>query len=794
MMGLLDSAGQAAKGATDAATDNPVGGLMDALDSGLNPKAATGPAGSPHYLAGDPLDSDDNDHTHAAKPTNTDEGDQAPKHVPLNLKKPLQFVHLCYAHDDGSDNFPGESPNHGIAMRDALIREDVLLYSFARGAQRVLEAAKTSKGAAGAMLDAASSLLGGGKSASGDPSSIDPVLSKIRAAGDSVNVEEVAYTDVHAAGTKLAEAWFAFGETCKTSLVPGKGGGMGLPSIPGLSSLAGGAGIPAIIAQVPSWLFKVQDAYQGMFTETHKTYEWEIMKVCHAYSVQAIIARHKPGYDIWFLPSPDDPPASDGPQSAPEKTLQDAQNSLQKLPSFGGADPGKSASEPLGDMQKSIAGARQGARDTAGDITGWLATAETMGAKLPPDAVAAVAAAIAVLAGNPQGTPKVDALGTVLGRGLAQGLGLSGGLPGPLQTYVDIIGDITLTLLPKIYGYVHSRYGEVDPALICAAVHEAIADRVVDLIWALIFGKGSKPGSNDKAAETKKGTDVVDNLGQGQLGAGNAIPDASLLENKAADLVTNFIKGQGHYINFLILFIAEDVTKELQLAWLENLGRNTITMEAYLGRLPQIAALLGRNLVFPVFNLLMQVFGIGDKLAGMVWDPVKEKIGQAGDIAHTVKKTKDDVHQAGDDIADGSKRAENEIGNQSNALQQQASDLANPDSSVSSLSDLQALKDQKEQQARDLGNTAQDAPGKVIDAAKGDPKKSGDDAKAPEGSGPISAARKTAGKGKPLQPGDVDKAGRVTIETESAITDALAAPPPAAPPASSGTGIPGLPF
>ncbi len=793
-MGLLDSAGQAAKGVTDAATDNPAGGLLNALDSGLNPSAAKGPAGTPHYMAGDPLDAQENDHSHAAKPTNVGEGEQAPKHVPLNLKKPLQFVHLCHAHDDASDNFPGESPMHGIAMRDALIREDVLLYSFARGAQRVLEEAKKSKGAAGAMLEAAGSLLGGGKSSSGDPASIDPILSKIRAAGDSVNLDAPGYPEIHLAGTRLAEAWFAFGETCKTALVPGQGGGAGLPSIPGLSNLAGGAGIPGIVAQVPTWLFKVQDAYQGMFTETHKAYEWEIIKVCHAYSVQAIVGRHKPGYDIWFLPSPDDPPPAEGEQSAPEKTLQDAQDSLQRLPSFGSADPGKSAAEPLGDLQKSIAGARQDARDTAGDITGWLATAEQVGAKLPPDAVAAVAAAIALMAGNEQGDPKVEPLGAVLARGLAQGLGLKGGLPRPLQVYMDVIGDIALTLLPKIYAHVHGRYGQVEPALICAAVHDAIASRVVELIWALIFGKGSKPGSNDQAAETKKGTDVVDALGQGHLGAGDAIPGASALENKAADLVTRFIKGQGHHINFLILFIAEDVTTELMQAWLENVGRQTITMEAYLGRLPQIAALLGRNLVFPVFNLLMQVFGLGDKLAGMVWDPVKEKIAQAGDIAHTAKQTKDDVRQAGDDVAAGAKRAEDEIGKQGDDLQQRAGDLANADSSVSSLGDLERLKEEKERQKDDLLETAENAPGKVVDAARGDPRAATGSTPMAQGSGPISAARKTAGKAKPLQPGEVDKAGRVTIETGKAIVEALAAPPPPAPPAPSGSGVPGLPF
>jgi len=773
-MGLLDSAGQAAKSATDAATDNPVGSLIDAVAGGLNPEAAKGAAGTPHYLAGDPLDAARNDRQHAAKPTNAGEGEQAAKHVPLELKRPLQFVHLCHAHDDSSDDFPGASPMHGMAMRDALIREDVLLYSFARGAQCVLEEAKKSKGAAGAMLETAGSLLGGGKSSSGDPATIDPILAKIRAAGDSVNVEAPDYPTIHLAGTQLAEAWFSFGETCKTALVPGQGGGGGLPSIPGLSNLAGGAGLPGILAQVPTWLFKAQDAYQAMFAETRKAYEWELIKLCHAYSVQAIVDRHQPGYDIWFLPSPDDPVVAEGEKSGVEQTLEDAQKSLRALPSFGDADPGEKAASPLGDMQKSIAGAREDARDRMGDITGWLGTAEQLGAKLPADAVAAVAAAFTMMRGNEQGDPKVEPLGAVLGRGLARGLGLSGALPGPLQAYVDIVAEITLTLLEKIYAHIHSRLGKVEPALVCAAVHDAIATRAVELVWALIFGKDSKPGSNDKATETKKGTDLVDGLAQGRLDTDGLLPGMDQAKNKVADLVAQFLKSQGHHINFLILFIAEDLTLALMRPWLENLFRNTLTMEAYLGRLPQAAALLGRNLVFPVFNLLMKAFGFGDKFAGMVWDPVSEKIAQAGE-----------------DIAAGAKRAEDEMDTQRGNLEDQANDLAGLDSSASSLSDLERIKKEKEGQKDVLKETAENAPGAIIDAAKGDPKQEpGAQPPAPQGSGPISTPRKTTGKAVPVKAGDIDKAGRVTPETEKAILDVLQAPPPPAPPAPPGSGLP----
>lgn len=69
----------------------------------------------------------------------------------------------------------------------------------------------------------------------------------------------------------------------------------------------------------------------------------------------------------------------------------------------------------------------------------------------------------------------------------------------------------------------------------------------------------------------------------------------------------------------------------------------------YIGRLPMLAALLQRDLIFPVFNLLLKAFGLGDKLAGAVWDPVSKGIGKATDVATSVKDKKDDLAKAGKD-------------------------------------------------------------------------------------------------------------------------------------------------
>ncbi|HST43672.1 MAG TPA: hypothetical protein VLK29_00440 [Luteimonas sp.] len=799
---MLSSVGDAAKGATDAATDNALGNALDAVAGGLTGQAGAGASGSAHYIAGDPLD------PRLAKPAGiaaqpepvgSDPGTRARagSFVPFDARKPTQFVHLSFAHDDLADNFPGASPAHGVAMRNALIREDVLVYSFARAAQRVLEQAKASKGAAGAMLDTAGSLLGGKAQAASGPEAIDPVLDAVRAAADPVNIAAPGYPEVHAAGVALAEAWATLHETCKTALDPAAGGGLGLPSIPGLSSLAGGAGVPEVVAKIPEWLFKVQDAYQAMYRASRQAYEWDIAKACHDYSLLAIRERRRPGYDIWFLmPDPPPPPGEEDRRTGAEKTLADAQRELRALPLVGGSAPVEGAAGALGSVADAIRKARKTADQaagTAGDITGWLGTAESEQADMPPGSAAALAAAFAALAGRPQATPPVPALGTVLGSALGEALlGPGKPLPGFLQTYVGIVGDITLVLLPKIYSHLHGRYGVPSMPLVLAACHDAISGRIVDLVWALIFGKGKAPGSNDGTDMRSRGSNLVGGLASGNLGTGG-LPGTDELANKAADLVRGFLRDQGHYLDFLVEFVATDLHAELVAARDDCAGRDCLTMEAYLGRLPMMAALLGRNLVFPVFNLLLKVFGMADAVAGMVWNPVDDKIKQAGGLARDARDAKNDLRDAGNDIAAGSKRAEDNIEQQRQDIQDQAGELGNLSSSASSLQDLEDIRREKERQKDTLVDTVGDAPGEVMDAARGEDAAGDAAPPPPPGTGPISSARVRDGAARPVAPGEIESAGRVVPESEADATAARNQPPVAAP-APAGGGLPALPF
>lgn len=797
-MGLLSSAGDAAKGVTDKATDNFAGSMIDAVAGGLTGQAGVGASGTAHYLAGEPLDPRLSKPPKIAaqpEPVGSDPGTAAKpgSNVPIGARRPTQFVHLSFAHDDHVDRFPGEAPAHGIAMRDALIREDVLVYSFARAAQRVLEQAKASKGAAGAMLETAGSLLGGSTQASGGPEAITPVLDAIRTAADPVNVDAPGYPEVHAAGVKLAESWATLHETCKTALDPQAGGGMGLPSIPGLSGLAGGAGIPEIVAMIPEWLFKVQDTYQAMFRAARQAYEWEIMKACHAYSIQAIKEDRKPAYDIWFLLSEKQGEPVGG-ESGVEQTLENAQKGLRGLPLVGGSGAVDDVADSLGSVQDSIRKAREGARDKSGDITGWLGTAESEQASMPEGSAAALSAAIAALAGDPQAQPPRPALGPLMAKAMGEALlGAGKPLPGFMQTAVGIVGDIALVLLPKVYSHLHGRLGVPSMPLILAACHDAIATKVVDMVWGWIFGKGSAPGSNDQADMRKTGTDLVDGLSKGSLQTGG-LPGVEKGRNKIADLVRGFIRDQGHHIDFLIEFVAEDLYNELAAAQADCAGKSCLTMEAYLGRLPMLSALLMRNLTFPVFNLILEIFGLADKFAGMAWDPVNEKIQQAGAIARDVKDTKDDIRQAGEDIAAGSKRAEDEIDRQKQEITDKAGELGKIDDSVSSVGDAQKLADKKQDQANALSEAVGSAPDDVMDAAKGE-----DDANGaapppqPEGTGPISSPRVRGGKARPVAPGEIDQAGRVTPEAEADVLKARNAPA-AKPAAPAAPAMPGLPF
>ena len=792
-MSLLSDAGGMAQSVTDKATNNPLGSALDALAGGLSGSSAKGPEGKARFMDGGPIDPVEAPTTFPADPSNAGAPSPPKSNTPLSIDKPLQFLHLAYAHDDDAKRFPGDITSRGIAFRDALIRENVLLFSFAQAAKNVLVKNKESKGNASAMLDMAGSLLGGAKQAPQGPESFDQIFTQIRPASEPINKADFDYPAIHAAGLALAKAADSHNELCKTAMAKGGGGGMGLPSIPGLSSLAGGAGIPDIVAKIPEYLFKVQDAYLAMYREARIAYEWQLVKISHELSLAAIRGKWQPTFDIWGERNAEATEAAveDNP-SLVEQKLKDAQDMLEAKRvnnAYGATDTGvgSDARDKLVDAQNAIKDLRKSGEDKAQMIGGLLGTAADIQANLPPETVAALAKAFAMLAGDKE--KDLPSLADKLAPALKEALGE--GISGVMKPVVDKLCGAAVAALQKVYLYIDTKSEAPGPALVLAATHDAIATRIVGLLFHLIMGRD--PEANDSTAKQQAAKSAVDQAATGSFGsafdsAKSLVPSKDEAANKAAELVTNFLKSQGHYLDDIIFFIASDISDELARAWQEANAKNAVTMEVYLGRLPMLAATTVRNLLFPIFNLVLKIFGLADKLAGAVWDPVSAGVGKVTDAVTSAKDAKDDLNQAGKDANAAAGRVDQAIDKKKDDLTTKAGELGNLASSASSVDDLERIAAEKQRQANALGDEATATPDDLMKAAKGeDPAKAAEEqAKKDPNSGPLIAWRVAGGKAQKVTGGQIDSAGREIPVDEKVIMTArtgpsTAPPPPAAP-------------
>ncbi|RMX04253.1 hypothetical protein D8I35_15815 [Corticibacter populi] len=819
-MSILGEAGSAAQTLTEKATGNPLGKALDALAGGLAGSGGSAAAGTPRFVQAGPVGQAQRVSAFALQ--SITKGMPPPKtDLTLQIDRQLQFLHLCHAHRAEPGDFPGGATAQGTAMRDALVREAVLLHSFVRGTQNVLAKVKASKGAAGAMLDTAAALAGGSTQAAPGPEAFDALLASIRAAIDPVNQAGFGYPAIHAAGEALGQTADAYHAQCKPALQAGQGGGAGLPSIPGLSNALGKAGVPKVIEKVPQWLFKVQDAYLALHAATREAYEWPLMKISHDYSLQAIRGRWQPSYDIWRLRNHEATEAAvqDDPSLA-ENLLGNGIGMLEDKPinnRYGFSDiPGQgrdangdpedgSVIASLQKAQGAIADKRHDAQDKMADLVGLLATARDAQADMPPEAVAALARACALLRGaGQQGDAKsagLPPLGEVIASALGQSL-CSGNLPDFMRWWCGRMGGITTDLLEGVLQAVHGSASGPHPVVVLTAVHHTLADQLVGLLFELVTGR--KPGENDMGAQQQDARSAVDDLGQLDVDAAfrkarTLVPDKDQASNRAADLLGQFLAGQGRHLDGIVFFVASELHEELLDAWMETRGKNAMSMEAYLGRLPMLAATLARNLIFPVFNLLLKAFGLGDKLAGAVWDPVSQGIGRVADAVQTAKQTKDDINQAGKDIRGASERVDEQLfGDDENSTMNR---LDGHRKNLSSVDQTDAAEgfDSKDKQLGDLVTDLKNTPDDVARAAKGEPDAPAAGAGAGAGSGPagkangpLSAMRESAAQAQPVTKAQLDGVRTLAAMAEADFLRLRKATTPAQPP-PPGSPAPDLP-
>lgn len=665
-MSFLSDAGNAIGGAADKVAGNELVGKLGEIAGGLGGAGVGGgsvPKGEPKYRKGQTLDD------RIGKPTSLSMQSQASgssSAAPTEFNRtdspqPTLFVHFARLHDDMSDNFNGGDPTHGLAFRDGLLREAVLLHGFVSSAKAVLLENKNSKGSAAKMLDTAGSLMGGKKAADAGPEQFDPLIAQIQTAIKPINGGSFTYEMVHKAGVDLNEARASFVKMCQTALKPGSGGGLSLPtlpSIPGVSAVAGP------IMEIPKYLFKVQDVYLAMFKAAHERYETGIEEVCGDVSIQSITDKRKPTYEVWFAKKADAATAATKP---PGSGLLDES---------GGFDvQGK---DLLADAKKKE---REFEQEQADKVNSALSNLETQpetgdDCQFKPNLLSAVGVLSAGGSSSSAGTspnanqakasdkPKGDEL---MAQAMATGVGSA--MPGFINTVVREMSTVSIEILGKIYPHLLATKGAGDlNAVVLTSVREALSKKIVDVAWGLlagVLGLEEAPGQNKKkemsTSDLRSGlTSLPGNV--------SSLPGDAMsfakgpLANKAAEMAKQQLTENSKPINGIIAFVASDLATKLTAAKQGSDKNTALSMESFLGVLPMLHATMVRNTVFPLFNLLLDLFGLGDKLAVGAWNPVNKGLGTAGDYANTGNQYKDNAYDAAKGTQDKLGKLDDDMG------------------------------------------------------------------------------------------------------------------------------------
>lgn len=578
---------------------------------------------------------------------------------------PIEYVHYSRIHVDMSDNFDAGDPSHGLAMRDGVLREAVLLHGFVISAQGALAAKMTSNDASSKLLATAGSLLGGDKKqADVGPEIFDSLIDRIHAAVAPIAGASFTYDQLHQAGVDLHEVRSSFDATYKTALKPGSGGGDALSSmskLPGVGSLSM---IGGPVSKIPGYLFRAQATYLGLARAAIEHYMRGIEDVCSAFSIAAIRGKVKPTWPVWFAKTGDA-----APQYA-DRSAADNQGLLD------GSAVGAGSKSLIDDQQRAERGFEQDRADDVTDAARKLDTEPATGDNCVYKSE--VQAAVAVLSSG--GTPKPLATGANLAqstgakpaadatmtRAFAAGVLDEDGasLPGFIEIFVgemskastEILDTLLLHLLDSGTGIKKAEL----PGVVQTATREALAQKLVGIAWDLLHGvlglSDAGPGQNQQQGLTT--SDVRDTAMDKVKDPTSLLGDAKsmgqgALANKAAEMASKLLTEHSAPLNALIDFISDDLNTQLTAALDASNANAALTMESFLGRLPLLHATLMRDSTFPVFRLILGLFGDVDTLAMGAWNPIGgdggvlgkagDAVGNSLDAANTTKDRLNDL-------------------------------------------------------------------------------------------------------------------------------------------------------
>ena len=557
--------------------------------------------------------------------------------------KVIELIHFGFVHPDYSTNFvheksiqddgdaqlpqvPATPGSRAVMYRGALERETLLLSGFVASTQTVLQEREKNEGAGGlsgdagqmigAAVSAASSLLGGGGSpapGSGavQSSDLNSVNSKVKSVGGNVNVAAVTYTITHQAGEDLSQARANYRQVLQKVCNPpagqnASGGGL-LNTLSSVTSAIPGAG--PIFNTISGIATKVFDIYVAVYGQLATHCELAIEKACHDVTIDAITNNKSPIFPVWFYK-----PADGGSQDSsaqPDQPLLDSSK----------GDFGNQFSNLPGQVKNK-------AEDAGAQMAHKFLDVPTDDYPAAPQVDAAFATDAPKPAKDQPPAPAAQA-GTLAAQAFSSALGFD--LPDFVKTIVAEIMETDVDLLRQIYKQLlpwdHSQAIPADELL--QAGRAALLDRVLDLLVSNIsvLGDLQKQAAGQKLFTPPDGKPVT---------GGEAM-------NKAGDFGKSELTDKlAPGLDPILKFAMGDLAGKLDALRSTAQGQKAVSMEAYLGRLPYLEALLFRNTFFPIWDLLVQqVFG---NAAG----PLSGYLNSAGAF---YKGAKDDAWKAQDDVS-----------------------------------------------------------------------------------------------------------------------------------------------
>jgi hypothetical protein len=619
-MGLLDSAGSALDTASSM-LGGPQAGAASAV-----------PDVPPTFVNGESLGESPQDIGGAQPPNDQTVHDRG---------APIEFIHVGQVHPDSSLHFVHEKQlddskrqdlpegpgARAIMFRDALEREAILLGTFINCSKRVLKEKEDSEGGVGAALAMASALIGGGGGggSSGPKSSdFDGILSGVTSAVNPINNSSVQYKLVHQAGINL-QAQRAKYDTFRKKLLdpPQNGGGGGLLSQ--VSAIAGSLGpIGNIINMIQGIAFKAFDIYVMAYAGMADQREAAIESACHDMSLAAIKAGATPIFGVWF-PKPAEQqtqsPSDSGVMGDIEQEVSDVKKKAQDLKDFLEGAPVDCPGTPFL-LQAFSMSSKVG--DDGQPVT-------DQPPKPPEDTSKPVIAAFAKLT-------KVDPL------------------PGFLETIIKQILQWDADFLQAMFQKLMEREptASIDEDAIFEAARKRLLQRMVDLLCNQVS--------------------VLDSIRQGAVNVqGAKVGPGHFLDEGLDTLNQKF----GAQLDPVLHFLMKELADELKSARDAAMSNNSLTMEAYLGLMPYLLALMFRDTFFPMWDLLVkQVFAT-------VGGPVGSAVNSAIDAMKKVKSVVDTARdwkkrgEAMPDVAQNALQRGVGTGDKSGNIAQDESDFNN---------------------------------------------------------------------------------------------------------------------